>query len=444
MFEKEFEKIFDLAKKKDINKFDLILTNEKSVSIKVFRQEIENFSSSNQAGIGIRIIKGKQIGYAYTENFSNKEFERILDEALENSEVVEEEKEVELKNYRDIEEEIKIYYPELEEVSVQDKKDVALQMESIPMAFDKRIAAVPYAMYGDTTKFVKIANSEGLDKEYKSNAAYAFSYCLARGENMNKSGNYFEIVHNFTDINTKRIGEKASQKALNLLGAKNVESGQYPIIFHHNEAATMLQTFASIFSAKKVQEGQSLLKGKLDSNIANNNISIIDDALYKSGFSTRPFDAEGYPSQTTNLIKDGVLSSYIHNTQTAQKAGVKSTGNATRSYKSAVEVSSTNMFFAKGNKKKSELYKMFPKSIEIVSLAGMHSGCNPISGDFSLSAEGFVCNEDGRDYPVHNFTISGNFLQMLKNINAVADDLKFNMQNFGSPSVLVESLSISG
>jgi len=444
MFDKEFQKLFDLANKKNIDKFDFILSSNKSLSIKIFRQEIENFTSSDQIGLGVRVINGKKVGYAYTEKFDEESFAGMLEEALENSRIIEDEEVIKLQDFEEIEKNIKIYYPELEEVPIKDKKNLAMQLESIPLSYDKRVIAVPYAIYGDSTRFIKIANSEGLNKEYKTNGAYSFAYCLARGENMNKSGNYIDSSHKFSEINSKKIGETAAQRALDLLGAKNIESGKYPVLFHRDEAATMLQTFAGIFSAKKVQEGQSLLRGKLEQEIANNKVNIIDDALYEKGFGTRPFDGEGYPSQRTELIKDGVLTSYIHNTITAEKVATKSTGNASRSYKGSVGVSSSNLFFLNGNKKKQDLYKMSPKSIEIVSLAGMHSGCNPISGDFSLSAEGFVCDKDGRKYPIQNFTVSGNFLSMLQKVTAIADDLELNSNNFGSPSLFIEELDISG
>lgn len=444
MFDKEFEKIFNLAKKNNVDKYDLILSNVKALSIKIFQQEIENFSSSDKLGMGIRVINKNKVGYAYTEKFDDASYEKMLDEALENTRILEEKKEIELQNFQDLDQELKIFYPELEQVPIQDKKALAMQMESVPLAHDKRIVAVPYAVYGDSTNFVKIANSEGLNKEYKSNGAYAFSYCLARGEKMNKSGNFFDLAHKFSNLNANKIGKKAAKKALELLGAKEAESGKYPVIFHHDEAATMLQTFASIFSAKTVQEGQSLLKGKLEQKVASDIVNIADDGLYTKGFATRPFDGEGYPTQKTELIKNGVLNSFIHNTITAEKAGTSSTGNASRSYKGSVSVSPSNFILNKGDKSKAEIYKMAPGSIEIVSLAGMHSGCNPISGDFSLSAEGFICDKDGRKYPIHNFTVSGNFFNMLQKVVAVGDDLELNSNNFGAPSILIEELDISG
>ena len=209
-------------------------------------------------------------------------------------------------------------------------------------------------------------------------------------------------------------------------------------------SATLLSTFWSIFSAKKVQEGQSLMREQLGKNVAHSIVNIIDDALLNTGYNTRPFDDEGYPSQKTVLISDGRLQSYLHNTITALKDGTISTGNASRSFKTSINISPSNLYIKPGSSSKDDLYSVFPKCIEIVQLSGMHSGCNTISGDFSMGAQGFYCEDGQRKYPIHNFTVSGNFLNLLKHIVGLADDLKFKLSAIGSPSILVENLSISG
>ena len=208
--------------------------------------------------------------------------------------------------------------------------------------------------------------------------------------------------------------------------------------------ATMLSTFSSIFSAKSVQEGRSLLKGKLEEQIANEKVTILDDALYPEGFSTRAFDSEGYPSQKTVLIEKGKLKSFLHNTQTARKDKVKSTGNGSRSYKGSLNVSPSNFYLEQGNIKEEDLFKKHAQTIEIVALQGMHSGANPISGDFSLSAEGFLYQNGTRLHSLKQFTVSGNILQLLKDVEMIADNFKFDMDSIGAASVLIKELSISG
>ncbi len=444
MFEKEFQNIHDLAKKHDIRHYDVYLSKSKSFSVKIFRQDIDTFNYSDSIGLGIRVIFNDITGYSYTEKLDNESLNAALLNAKNNAKTVDFKEKVILDNYPSIKEEINIYNKNLVGIPVEDKIKKAKEIEKIALDSDKRIINVPHALVGDNESLFKIANSNGLNKEYTTNACYGLSLCLAKYQDETKSGAYEIMSREFSDIDPQMISKESVQKALELLGAREIDSGNYPVLFNNEMAATLLSTFWSIFSAKTVQEGQSLLKGQLGRNIAHPIVNIIDDALLSKGHNTRPFDDEGYPSQKTSLISDGILQTYLHNTMTALKDGTISTGNASRSYKTSLNISPSNLYIKPGLSSKSDLYSAFPKCVEVVQLSGMHSGCNTISGDFSIGAQGFYCEEGQRKYPIHNFTVSGNYLQLFKHIVGLGDDLKFKLSATGSPSILVENLSISG
>jgi PmbA protein len=444
MFEKEFDQIFTLAKKKNISEFDVYLTKEKSFTAFSFQEDVDKFDYKDSIGIGVRVIVNNLTGYGYTEKLSLDAFDTMLEKAKENAKLVESDERVELENYPDIEKKLNIYNPDLEKISVQTKIERAKELERSARGYSKKIVNVPYAYVADSSSITKVANSKGLDKEYKFNISYGFVMALAKGDKHVKSGGYYIIDRDFAKIDAQKIGSEAARRAISLLDAKEIKSGEYPVIFTNEMTATILTTFSSIFSAKAVQEGQSLLRGKLGTEVANPIVSILDDAFIDIGFATRPFDDEGYPSQTTSPVSDGVLKSYLHNTITARKDNTKSTGNASRSYKGTVGVMPSNLFIQNGTTTVKELYSKVPRCIEIVDLSGMHSGCNPISGDFSLGAQGFYYENGECKFPIHNFTISGNFIQLLKNIVGIGNDLQFFQPSTGSPTILVESLSIGG
>lgn len=444
MFEQEFDRLHGLAKKNDIELYDIYLSRMNAFSVKAFRQDVDTFNYSDSTGLGIRVVIGDFAGYSYTEKFDQDSLNEALMEAKINAENVDNKEPIVMKNYPSIEARLEIYNSNLTHISISDKIKKAKLLEKGALDKDKRIVNVPYALIGDNESFIKIANSQGLLKEFRSNICYAYASCLAKGNDQVKSASYEKMTRDFGLIDPIKISSGAADRALALLGARDISSGEYPIIFDNHMAATLLETFSSIFSAKNVQEGQSLLKGKIGEQIAHSGVSIIDDALLPEGFNTQPFDGEGYPSERTELISEGRLHSYLHNTITAQKDGTHSTGNASRSYSSTIDVSPTNMYFEPGNKTKQELYSIFPKAIEVVQLSGMHSGCNTISGDFSMGAQGFFCEDGERKHPLHNFTVSGNFFQLLVRIVELANDLKFNFSSFGAPAVLVEKLAISG
>jgi len=283
-----------------------------------------------------------------------------------------------------------------------------------------------------------------LNKEETQNYIYAVLGCLAADKDDKRMAYELKIGRDFSKFDAREMADKSSRKSIDLLGGEEISSGKYPIVFNNKMMATLLSTFSGIFSAKSVQEGKSLLVGKQNEKIANDKVTLIDDGLHPEGFSSRTFDMEGYPSQTTLLIDKGVLKSLLHNTVTARKAKTDSTGNADRHYKSSLIISTTNFYLEPGSINRNDLFKQHPQTVEIVSLQGMHSGANPVSGDFSLSGEGYLWENGERKHSLKQFTISGNFLNMLNNIELIADDFEFDFSSFGASSVLITELAISG
>lgn len=443
MYEKEFKYIFDYAREL-VDDIEILLSSESSFSTRIHSQEVESFKYSDTMGIGIRILKNGKVGIAYTEKFDEESFRLIVDEAIENSQIIDSDDKVVFENYPDVNVKLDLYSSELDNVKVDEKIKFTKDLEKYCEETDKRIINVPYSVLGDGKFHVKIANSKGLDKEEKQNYAYAYVGCLAADETDKRMAFEMKIGRDFSKFNAKELGKKSAEKSIALLGGEEIKTGKYPVVFNNESAATILSTFSGVFSAKSVQEGKSLLAGKLGQKIARENITIIDDALHPDGFGTRAFDYEGYPSQKTVLLENGKLNSFLHNTITARKDGTVSTGNAARNYKSSLVISTTNFYLEPGNSKREDLFGNHPQIIEIISMQGMHSGANTVSGDFSLSAEGFLWENGVRKHSLKQFTLSGNFLQLLNNIEAIADDFKFNMSSYGASSILVSQLAISG
>lgn len=442
MYEQEFKQIFSYADSKT-DEIEILLSAAKSFTVKINQQEVESFNYSDAKGIGVRVIKNGKVGYAYTEKFDEESFKIMIDDAVENSATIESDEVVVLDNYPDISNKPNVYNEALNDVDVKDKIELAKKLEALAKNGDDRVINVPMSVYSDSNVYYRIANSKGLDKEDKAN--YAFSYVgVLVEENKEKRMAYdFKITRDFSEFNAEDIAAKAVKKSIDLLNAKEFETGTYPVVFNQETMATMLATFSSVFSAKSVQEGKSLLKDKIGQSVVDEKINIVDDALHPDGMGTQAFDSEGYPAQKTSLIEKGVLKSYLHNSITALKDGVKSTGNGTRGYKGSLGVGTTNFYLEPGTSKVEELFAGKEKIVEIVSLAGMHSGANPISGDFSLSAEGFLWEKGVRQYSLKQFTISGNFLDMLNSVDLIADNFEFDTSSIGASSVLIKEMAIS-
>ncbi len=442
MYDKEFNQLFKIAENR-VDDMDIILSESKDFSIKVLKQEVETFKHSNMRGIGVRILKDGKIGYSYTEEFSDQAFNLIIDEAIENSKIIEKEELAIFKNYENRPLDFEIYNPEINNIKLEDKIQIAKDMEKYCYEADSRVKNVIMSIYGDGYLYYKIANTKGLNKEYQSNSVYSYVYLLVE-ENGDKR-NSFEIIstRDFSKINAKEIAEIAVKKAIDLLGQNDIESGQYPIVFNNDTASSILSTFCDVFNAKVVQDGKSLLKGKINEKIAADHISIVDDPRDPDGFDCSPFDGEGFPTQKTVLVENGILKSFMHNTITAEKDKVTSTGSGARSYKSSLSINKSNFKLIPDKHTTQDLLNKNPKTIEIVSLAGLHSGANMISGDFSLSAEGYFYENGLNKGSLKQFTVSGNFFDVIKNIDMIANNFKYSTESVGSASILVNGLTVS-
>jgi PmbA protein len=206
----------------------------------------------------------------------------------------------------------------------------------------------------------------------------------------------------------------------------------------------LLATFAGIFSAEKVQKGFSLLKGRLGSKIAADVVTIRDDPLLAELPGSAVFDGEGVAAKNKAVVENGALKTYLHNRKTAKKDGVEPTGNGFKpSFKAAVDIAPSNFYIVAGNKSRDELIAEMGDGLIITGLEGLHSGANSVSGDFSLSAEGFLARGGKTARAVEQITIAGNFFGLLKDIIAVASDLEFKGK-ISSPSVLIREISVAG
>ena len=202
---------------------------------------------------------------------------------------------------------------------------------------------------------------------------------------------------------------------------------------------------ASATRINEVFETETSIKDKENTMIASEKVTIIDNPLLDNGLSSAPFDDEGVATFTKELVYEGKLNTLLHNLKTAHKQGVKSTGNGFKSsYASPISVSPTNFYIEPGTNSLEEIIKKINKGLIITDFAGLHSGANSITGDFSLAAKGFYIENGTKTKPVEQITVAGNFFALLKDVEEIGNDLKFPMSSVGSPSILIKELSIAG
>ncbi len=446
-YEKLINTIFNRGKK-EMDNMEVFIENNKEIEINVFEGEIDGFNISESGGLSLRGIYDDRIGYSYTEKLDESSVDMLIEDVIENGKYIDSKEKEEIFFGSNEYKEVDCFNESLGEVSIDEKIEFIKKLEREAFKIDDRVVAVNTCVYWELENERFLVNTKGLDLKDKRNMAIAIISVTVKSGEDTKTGESYIISNEYSKFDFKKMAKEAVEKALSMLGASSIKSREYPIIFRNDVFASILEAFASIFSAENVQKGLSLLKNRLGEQIANSKLTIVDDPFMKEGLNSKSFDDEGTAIQFKKIVDNGVLKNYLYNWKAAKIDGVESTGNAHRnSYKSSISIAPTNFYVSKGEKSLENLIESIDEGLMIVNVEGLHSGLNPVSGDYSLSAYGYEIENGNIKRPVNQITIAGNFFETLMNIEDIGNDLIFIIPfdaYVGSPSIKVSTVSVSG
>ena len=439
------DSLFKKASEAGFSEYEVYYVDRESLGISVYKEEVEKYNLNNSAGLSFRGKLGDRIGYSYTEILDEDAIDMLVKKAKENVSAIEN-NDIQFiyegdKEYK----EISTYYEALENLAPDKLINIAINMEKEAKKYCDKVESFSGCAISYSSGKYGIINSKGLNLKNKSNLLTAYVVPIVKdGENMYDGCGYV-VAKSLDEIDPAKIAKMGVDVALSKIGATSIPAGNYKVIINNEAMVSLLSTFAGIFSGDAVQKGLSLLKGKEGEIIASDIVNLVDDPHLKDGLASVAFDDEGVATVKTYLIQDGKLNTLLHNLKTANKAGVKSTGNGFKaSYASPISVSPTNFYIEPGVNSLEEMTKKIDKGLIITDLAGLHSGANSITGDFSLAAKGFYIENGVKTHPIEQITVAGNFFTLLTDIEEVGNDLKFPMSSVGSPSIMIKELSIAG
>ncbi|HQN74828.1 MAG TPA: TldD/PmbA family protein [Bacillota bacterium] len=433
------EKLFSRAKEKGITDIEIFSSDRTSLNIDIFNGTVDKYEIAATEALTIKGIYNNKMGRFSTEVLSDDVIEEILDTIIASAKEIDSLDDAIIyegdESYKDLSD---IYNDELYNLDVQKKIDYLLKLDDYLHKYDNRVKVVE-TMYSEDTAAVLLKNSKGINLTNKANAAFIGGSVIVKDEVDQRVGFDVVISNDFNDFNIETLAKDIVEDALASLGAKPVPSDSYEIVYSNGAIATLLSAFQGIFSADSVQKGLSLLKGKLEEKIGSDLVTITDDPFMKKSAASRSFDDEGVATSYKELVSKDVLKTFLHNLVTAKKDGVKSTGNGFGG-----GVDSVNLKLEAGSSNLEEMIKSCKKGIFITNVQGAHSGVNAVSGDFSLQASGYYIENGEKIRPVALITVAGNFLEMLKDITMVGNDLKMSYYGVTSPSIKVKSMQVSG
>ncbi len=437
--------LFEKAKEAGFNECEIYFSDGESISISVYEGEVEKYNLAKSFGLSFRGKINGKMGYSYTEILDEAAVDMLINSAKNSANLIENDDETFIYGGNKIYSEVKTYSKELENIDPGKMIDLALDLEKEAKNYSDKVVNINGCKISYSSSNYGVYNSKGLELTNKDNILTSYVVPVVEDESGKNDGVGYVVASSLDEVKPKEMAAQGVEEALGKLGGKSIPSGTYNTIIYNEAMVQLLETFAGTFSGDAAQKGLSLLKGKEGQMIASPIVTIVDDPLMDGGLASAPFDDEGVATFTKELVFEGKLNTLLHNLKTAHKQGVKSTGNGFKaSYASSVNVSESNLYLRAGEKSFQDLMEEINEGVIITDLAGLHSGANVVSGDFSLAAKGFYVKDGKKAFPVEQITLAGNYFDLLKNIKVIGNDLKFPMSNVGSPSVIATGLSIAG
>ena len=433
--------LFCEAKRAGLEDYDVYSRISESISADALGKKQNSFSFGTSGGVCFRCAVNGHIGSASTQSVTEADLADLVPRAIANAAVIDSEEEPIFFEGSPAYRAVNVSVPPMPDAAALRRAAMSLQ-DKLFVASEKMTDA---ASRGAAVVSVSLANARGVDLSHTMGSHYAFAEAIVSEGEESSDGVAFAAT---VDADSTDIAERATREALDRLGAGNVKTGTYDVIFDARQMRALLGAFSGIFNGKNALLGLSLLAGKEGERIAAECLTLVDDPFYAENTMQMPFDAEGVATAEKKVIDRGVLQTLLYDLTNAKKAGKVTTGNAMRaSIADPVSIAPYCLRIEAGAYSPEALLSHLGNGIYITELKGLHAGADAVTGDFSIESAGFLVEGGKKTKPIHSFTVAGNFFDLLKAIDGVANKVEMGLSAvsvIAAPDVLVRGLSVAG
>ncbi len=413
--------------------------------VRAYDGEVESLSSAQTQGVGIRVIADQRQGFAYAGTFDIDVLEETLAEARDNATFGTPDEFLGLAEPDGVAPaELDLFDPEASRFPTDRKVDMALALERAVLAADPRITGIESAEFVDSESESAVATNTGIRAQSRETNCYLSASALAEESGETQTGFGFSVGRSPEGLDIDRAAADAAERATRLLGAVKPSTERLTVVFDPFVTAQFLGILGFTLSGEAVLKGRSMFADRLGEEVASPLITLTDDPTNVQAFTATTSDGEGLATRRNPLIEAGRLSTFVHNTYTARRSGTISTGSAVRGYSSTPTVGTMAVSLSPGDRSQAELIADIDNGLLVQGVAGLHSGVNPVSGDFSTGAEGVRIRNGAVAEPVREFTIASTIQRMLHDVQAVGSDLEWLPMAASGVSLVVSDITMSG
>jgi PmbA protein len=440
-----------LAVKAGASDAEAVVREGDEFSVNVRMGEVETLKESGSRGLGLRVFLGTRSASTSTSDLTADGIRQLVDGAIALAKVTEEDPFTglpETAEFGSIPGDLHLYYDDVYSLEGKERIEWARRAEAAALAADPRITNSDGGSFDAATGRKVMANSRGFVGGYRTSYAGISAAPLAMdADGQMQRDSWWSGARRMADLESpESIGKEAARRTIRRLGARKIPTQRVPIIFAPEVARSLIGSIFEAAAGDSIWRHASFLAGRLGSQIAATTLTIVDDNAMllpngAGGFGSSPFDGEGLPSLRTVVVQNGVLETYLLNTYSARKLGLKSTHNASRGLAGTPGIGCGNLYLEPGPLSPEEIIAQTQTGLYVTSLMGF--GTNIVTGDYSRGATGLMIENGQLTHAVEEVTIAGNLAEMLRNISAIGNDLVFR-SSVASPTLRIDGMTIAG
>lgn len=424
---------------------EVACSHGRSTSVKAYDGEVESMTSAESMGLGVRVlIDGKQ-GFASAGSLDPDVVADTFAQARSNAAFSEPDEHVGIAEPDGVDAvDIDLWSDEVDATSSETKVQMALDIEKRVRTGHDKIVGVRTASYGDSTASFALASTSGIAASTRASSAGVSVQALAQDGESTQTGFGYDSARKPSDLSLDDVVTDAISRSVDLLGAKKPDSAKVDLVLEPRMVATVYGLIASTLSGDRILKGRSPFVGRVGQKVASEHISLIDDPTDHRSLAADSHDGEGLACRRNPLITNGVLNGYLHDSYTGRRSGEGSTGSAVRGVRGLPSPGVQALAVAPGSGSLAELIGDVELGLYVFNLAGLHSGVNPVSGDFSVGVEGRMVRDGELAEPVAECTIGSTLQRLLLDVSAVGGEVTYLASGVTAPPVVISGISLAG
>lgn len=416
-----------------------------STTVKAYGGDVESLTQATSAGIGVRVIVDHREGFAYAGTLDEAVVLDALAEARDNATFGEPDEFNGLATPDGVAACDLDLWPEgLAAVPTADKVALALDLEKATLGRDSRVGSVRVAMYSDSLGEGAVATSTGIRAWGRAGTSYLMVQALAVHDGETQIAGGLSVGREISDLSIDEAADDAILRATRLLGSTKPATQRVTLVLEPRMTATILGIVGGMLNGEAVLKGRSPFRDRVGESIASSLLTFVDDPTDARSLGAETHDGEGLATRRNELVVDGVLQGFLHNSYTGRRSGTASTGSAQRGVASTPGVGATALAVAPGSGSHEEVLARVGDGLLVTSMAGLHSGVNPVSGDFSVGVEGLMVRGGALAEPVREATIASTVQRLLLDISVVGGDLEWLPDGTGGVTLVIPDVALSG